>query len=92
MLRKLGPLTYDVETRDGRTVKRHADQLKLRKDSCDVSEAVTVQEDSNVRDNHQYGESVTQELEGTQTSTNPPEPRYPQRVCRPPDRYVPDND
>ena len=29
----------------------------------------------NIRDNHQYGESVTQELEGTQAI----DPRYPQR-------------
>ena len=36
MLRKLGPLTYDVETRDGRTIKRHADHLKLRKDNRSV--------------------------------------------------------
>ena len=32
---------------------------------------MAIQGDSNVRDNHQYGESVTQELEGAQTPTDP---------------------
>ena len=62
--RKLGLLTYDVETRDGQTVKWHADQLRLRKDSFDVSEVIVAQEDANVRYNHKYEDSVTQELEG----------------------------
>ena len=49
VLRKLGPLTYDVETRDGRTVKRHADQLKLRKDNPPVPD---LSADSVIHDNH----------------------------------------
>ena len=86
MLRKLGPLTYDVETRDGRTVKRHADQLRLRKDNPHVFDASA---DSVIHDNHQYGGSpAAQELQDEQKN-DPPERRYPLRVRRPPDRYVP---
>ena len=90
VLRKLGPLTYDVETRDGRTVKRHADQLKLRKDNPSVPD---LSADSVIHDNHQCGGSLaTQELQDEQTPNDPPERRYPLRVRRPPDRYVPHND
>ena len=73
VVRKLGPLTYDVETRDGRTIKRHADQLRLRKDNSrpDTSEVIVTQEDVNVRDNHKYEDNATQEIEGAQTQTDP---------------------
>ena len=86
MLRKLGPLTYDVETRDDQTVKWHADQLRLRKDNPHVFAA---SDDSVIHDNHQYGGSpAAQELQDEQTN-DPLERLYPLRVCQPPDRYVP---
>ena len=93
ILKKLGPVTYDVETTNGRIVKRNVDQLRLRKDSANISEVITTPEISDVLDNHQYPASG--EVAGQQDSpmsTEPLERRYPQRVRRPPDRYVPSND
>jgi len=33
ILQKLGPVTFSVELNNGRTVKRHLDQLRNRKDT-----------------------------------------------------------
>ena len=86
VLRKLGPLAYNVETRDGRTVKQHVDQLKLQKDNPPVPDSSA---DSVIHDNHQYGGSLApQELQDEQTPNDPPERRYPLRVRCPPDRYM----
>ena len=93
ILKKLGPVTYDVETTNGRIVKRHVNQLRLRKDSANISEVITTPEISDVLDNHQYPASgEVAEQQDSPMSTEPPERRYPQRVRRPPDRYVPSND
>ena len=90
VLRKLGLLTYDVETRDGRTVKQHGDQLKLLKDKPHIP---VFSADSMIHDKHQYGGSLaTQELQDEQTPNDPLERRYPLRVRRPPDCYIPHND
>lgn len=62
VLRKFRPLTLHnnaLETRDGKMVKQHADKLRLWKESSNICEVI---EDSSVCDNHQYWESVIQEL------------------------------
>ena len=55
VIRKLGPVTYDVESTQGRTVKRHIDQIRLRNNTMETTEVPSVtKEDSGVLDNHQY--------------------------------------
>ena len=55
VIRKLGPVTYDVETTQGRTVKRHIDQIRLRNNTMETTEVPPVtKEDSGVLDNHKY--------------------------------------
>ena len=89
VLRKLRPLTDDVETRDGQTVKRHVDQFSLRKDNSYVPDS---RADSMIHDNHHYGRNLaTQELQNEQTPNDPHERCYPLRACRPSDHYVSNN-
>ena len=93
ILRKLGPVTFDVETTNGRIVKRHVDQLRFRKDCADGSEVKMTNENSDVLDNHQYPPSEDNTVQqDTSVHTELPERRYPQRERRPPDRFVPNND
>ena len=42
ILRKLGPVTFDVETTNGWIVKQHVDQLRFWKDWADDSEVKTL--------------------------------------------------
>ena len=93
VIRKLGPVTYDVETTRGRTVKRHIDQIRLRNNTMEATEVPSVtQEDSSVLDNHQYS-SVDDNTPTQVSQTNTePERRYPQRMRHPPDRFVPNSD
>ena len=52
VIRKLGPVTYDVETTQGRTVKCHIDQIRLRNNTMKATEVPPVtKEDSGVLDN-----------------------------------------
>ena len=83
VIKKCGPVTYHVEIAKGRTVKRCIDQLRLR-DSNTEAPLVT-QEESNVLDNYQYP-SPERDLPTQSSSVS--ECRYPQRVRRPPDRFV----
>ena len=89
VVKKRGPVTYDVKIAKGRRVKRHVDQLRLW-DSNPETFSVT-QEDANVLDNHHYP-SPESELP-SQATQNPAvsEHRYPQHECRPPDRFVPNS-
>ena len=94
VIRKLGPVTYDVETTQGRTVKRHIDQIRLRNNTMETTEVPPLtKEDSGVLDNHQYS-SVGDNTPTQHSPTNiEPERRYPQRMRRPPDRcFIPNSD
>ena len=93
ILRKLGPVTFDVETTNGRIVKWHVDQLRFHKDCADGSEVKMTNENSDVLDNHQYPPSEDNIVQqDTSVHTEPLERRYPQRERHPPDRFVPNND
>ena len=93
ILRKLGPVTFDVETTNGRIVKRHVDQLRFQKDSADDSDVKMTNENSDVLDNHQYPPSEDNTIQqDTSLHTEPPERCYPLRESHPPDRSVPNND
>ena len=97
VLKKLGPVTYQVETSQGRVMKRHIDQLRSR--AQDAIESEVTPTDSSTLDDYSYPEP-----EGRQTApdeghapeehgqepqlTHPPERRYPLRVRRPPDRLM----
>ena len=53
---------------------------------------MTTDENSEVLDNHQYPQSGDSPIQqDTSVPTEPPERRYPQRECHPPDRFVPNN-
>ena len=93
IIRKLGPVTYDVETTQGRTVKRHIDQIRLCNNTMETTEVPPLTtEDSGVLDNHQYS-SVGDNTPTQHSPTNiEPERRYPQRMRRPPDRFIPNSD
>ena len=55
VFKKLGPVSYSVETAHGRIVKRHIDHLTLRKESPqDATTPNGIQPDSTVLDNYQY--------------------------------------
>ena len=91
ILRKRGPVTFDVETTNGRIVKRHVDQLRFQKTVPMTLK--TTNENSDVLNNHQYPPSEDNTVQqDTSVHTEPPERCYPQRECRPPDRFVPNND
>ena len=93
ILRKLRPMTFDVETTNGRIVKWHVDQLHFQKDCADNSEVKMTNKNSDVLDNHQYPPSEDNTVQqDISVHTEPPECCYPQRERHVPDRFVPKND
>ena len=86
VLRKLGPITYNVEVGNGKVWKRHIDHLTQRMEQLPVTEATL--EDSTVLDNFQYPEFKQPIQEPVVNDCQPLRNRYPQRVRRPPDRLI----
>ena len=87
VLRKLGPVTYQVEIANGRILKRHVDQLKFwEKSSQAIDQPRMASTDSTIEDDYHYP-SADQSYE-TQEPTQSPERRYPQRQRRPPNRFT----
>ena len=84
IVRKLGPVTYQVDLGKGNIVKRHVDQLT----QCFTPPPPdsTSKETSSIGDNFHYPET-TEPLSQEPVSDSPPSPRYPQRLRRPPDRF-----
>ena len=91
VLKKLGPVTYHVESENGRIFKRHIDQLKFRKEVSPTPNPS--QDNSPIRDNSYYPEDINEVLpipppNVQEEPAQPPERRYPQRQRRAPDRYT----
>ena len=87
--RKLGPVTYMVQISNGRIVKRHIDQLKIRNDDKEIN--LPAVGENIIGDNHTFPEtpeSEPAEPVADNTPQVPTERRYPQRVRHPPDRYI----
>ena len=88
ILKKLGPVTYSVEVTQGRIMKRHIDQLRLREDSASVTTTPSTTPTDSIMDDYPDPDS-----EETPTPQDPqlaqtPEQRYPQRKRHPPDRFM----
>ena len=90
VLKKLGPVTYSVDIRDGRMVKRHTDQL------CQGIHH-SPKSTSNANDDYYYYELVTpvQDIDPV-TQTPSPKPLqeercYPQRQHCPPETFIHEN-
>ena len=87
VLRKLGPVTYQVEIAHGRILKRHVDQLKFwEKSSQAIDQPRMASTDSTIADDYQYP-SADQSHE-TQEPTQSSEGRCPQCQRRPPDCFT----
>ena len=56
VLRKLGPVTYNVEVENGKVLKCHIDHLTQHTEQLPVVTDATLKEDSTVQDNFQYPE------------------------------------
>ena len=103
IMKKLGPVTYSVDIGNGRTVKRHIDQLRQ---SIHHSPKST----SNAIDDYDYYEPGTAGQDVDPAPRTPPRPleeegpaprtpprplekehRYPQRHHRPPERFIHEN-
>ena len=85
IVRKLGPLSYQVQVNSGQLWKRHLDHLRVRSDTKQpVDSTVPSESDWSTPD------FANQPTENERPSTEPPvdERRYPQRERRAPDRYV----
>ena len=92
VLKKLGPVTYDVEISNGRTIKRHVDQLRLRKDNTEDPPSTKVDlSDSSVLDNHHYPPSSDDTISKEGQTATEPDRRYPLRTRRPPDCFTPNS-
>jgi hypothetical protein len=99
IVKKLGPVTYWVEMANGRLVKRHMDQLR---EGIKQQEIINIpSEDTSIQDNHmpeEYPTPADPDIAGlpiepmppAQTVIPQPTRRYPERVHRPPDRYIHD--
>ena len=81
---KLGPVTYQVDLGKGNIVKRHVDQLI----QCFVPQTADSKsnETPSIEDNFQYTET-TEHPSQEAIVDDPPSPRYPQGVRRPPVRF-----
>ena len=84
IVKKLGPVTYQVDLGSGCLVKRHIDQLTKRAEPQPETSAPP----TNQEDYCQYPD--TTELPVQEPVDLPPHPpaRYPQRVRKPPDRFM----
>ena len=81
VLKKLGPVTYCIEIDNGKIIKRHIDQLRHSSTPSGLSTPHISNPDTNIQDNFQYSDN--------QDHVPPePEPRYPHRIRRPPDRLM----
>jgi len=93
-LQKLGPVTFNVELNNGRTVKRHLDQLHNRKDtSAAISTPVTTISDIDIYPYSPPEDTTVSQTTTELTTTNPatmepPERYYPLRQRQPPDRLT----
>ena len=87
ILKKLGPVTYQVEIANGRILKRHIEHLILRRESSSVSTAPdTTQLDSAVRDIYHYPQDETTPAQLDQWEPEQPVVcRYLQRHRHPPE-------
>ena len=83
IVRKLGPVTYQVNIGSGNLVKRHIDQLTQRLEAQPLVPETT--ENPTVEDNFQYPAIVEQPRQEPVVEVCQ---RYPQRVRRPPDRLM----
>lgn len=76
-----GNVTFDVQTQDGRVLKRYSDRLIPKGDSLVTNEECEeTQPESSV-----VSEPVNSEV--SLSKSNVCERRYPEREHRPPDRY-----
>ena len=83
IVRKLGPVTYQVNIGSGNLVKRHIDQLTQRLEAQPLVPETT--ENPTVEDNFQYPAIVEQPRQEPVVVVCQ---RYPQRVRQPPDRLM----
>ena len=78
-------MTYQVDIGSGNTVKRHIDQLTQRLAPQPIGSETN--ETQTIEDNFQYPEAT--EPPRPEPVVDNHQPRYPQRVPRPPDRLMP---
>ena len=89
-MKKLGPVTYSVDIGEGRTVKRHKDQLRQKVHRSPKST-------SNMINDYYYYEPVTLVEDVNPVLQTPPqrtleeEERYTQRQYRLPERLIHEN-
>lgn len=82
VIQQLGPVTYSIETADGRIVKGHIDQLRSY-----VKQDTMANENPQVMDNQHYPDESSEQQNSDPTPTR----RYPQRERHPPSRFMFDN-
>ena len=88
VIQQLGPVTYSIETADGRIVKRHIDQLRSY-----VKQDTMPDENPPVLDNRHYPADESSIQPNQENSDPTPARRYPQRERHPPSRFMfDDND
>ena len=97
ILQKLGPVTFSVAINNGRTVKRHIDQLRHRIVTPKaIATPATTSSDTIDIDTYPYSppedttvsETTTEQHTTNPATTEPPEGYYPLRQRRPPDHLT----
>ena len=97
ILQKLGPVTFSVAINNGRTVKRHIDQLRHRIVTPKaIATPATTSSDTIDIDTYPYSppedttvsETTTEQHTTNPATTEPPERHYPLQQRRPPDHLT----
>ena len=88
IVRKLGPVTYQVDLGRGNLVKCHSDQLTTRLEPPSGEHSKTNETQTTQDDYFQYPDTSDDPLPEQVDPPHHPPDRYPQRVRQPPDRYM----
>ena len=88
IVRKLGPVTYQVDLGRGNLVKCHIDQLTTRLEPPSGEHSKTDEPQTTQDDYFQYPDTTDNPIQEQVDPPHHPPDRYPQRVRQPPDRFM----